>query len=143
MNRRPSSETGARDRIARLRPFAATIAWGAVALLLVLAGVTARFLRAGSGPHPDGAGADSTEGLPPPPPPEADSWDAAPAPITVSAEAAPRTEAEPTGTERVLLLQEQVRRLREYAALHGPDDPFSLTEEQIEEFRKRGDPVVW
>lgn len=75
-----------------------------------------------------------------------------PPPMPAAAEfAAPRIVADPgeikaasmTAEERILLLDEQVRRLREYAAQYGPDDPFSLTEEQIEAFRKAGDPIVW
>ncbi len=41
------------------------------------------------------------------------------------------------------MLDEQVRRMEEYALEAGPDDPFSKTPEQIEEFRKRGNPIVW
>ena len=44
---------------------------------------------------------------------------------------------------RERMLDEQVRRMQEYALEAGPDDPFSKTPEQIEEFRKRGNPIVW
>ena len=44
---------------------------------------------------------------------------------------------------REQMLDEQVRRMQEYALEAGPDDPFSKTPEQIEEFRKRGNPIVW
>ena len=42
-----------------------------------------------------------------------------------------------------MMLQSQVRRMEAYAAQAGPGDPFALTPGEIEEFRKRGDPVVW
>ena len=145
MSRRPFNRKGAPAAVARLRPYAAVIAWGSVAALLILAGLAIRMTRADRGARAAGAGAPAAGGsIPiPPPPPEADPWSTNPAPLTVPADAAPRTEMDPQGMERVLALQEQVRLLREYAALHGPDDPFSLTEEQIEEFRKRGDSVIW
>ena len=41
------------------------------------------------------------------------------------------------------MLDEQVRHMQEYALETGPDDPFSKTPEEIEEFRKRGNPIVW
>ena len=44
---------------------------------------------------------------------------------------------------RDILLQSQVRRMEKYADEAGPGDPFSLTPAEIEEFRQRGDPVVW
>ncbi len=44
---------------------------------------------------------------------------------------------------RERMMDEQVRRMQEYALEAGPDDPFSKTPEQIEEFRKRGNPIVW
>ena len=44
---------------------------------------------------------------------------------------------------RERMLDEQVRRMQEYALEAGPDDPFSKTPEEIEEFRKRGNPIVW
>ena len=76
-----------------------------------------------------------------PPPPRPDAY-AGPEPRTLTAPSEIRTAAR-TADETILLLEDQVRRLREYAALHGPDDPFSLTEAQIEEFRRRGDPIIW
>ncbi len=42
-----------------------------------------------------------------------------------------------------MMLQRQVCRMKDYAAQAGPGDPFSMTSEEIEEFRKHGDPVVW
>ncbi len=44
--------------------------------------------------------------------------------------------------QRQLQMEDQVRRLREYAAKADPDDPFALTEKEIEEFAKRGNPVI-
>ncbi|MDZ4199261.1 MAG: hypothetical protein U1E27_08255 [Kiritimatiellia bacterium] len=45
--------------------------------------------------------------------------------------------------DRHRLMMEQVTRMREYAGLASPDDPFALTEEQIEEFQRQGDPIIW
>lgn len=45
-------------------------------------------------------------------------------------------------TEKARLMEEQVHALRVYAGLHGPEDPFSMTEEQIEAFRKKGNPFL-
>jgi hypothetical protein len=45
-------------------------------------------------------------------------------------------------SERTRLMQSQVQALREYAGRHGPDDPFSMTEEEIEAFRKKGNPFL-
>lgn len=41
------------------------------------------------------------------------------------------------------MLDEQVRRMENYAMDTGPDDPFALSPESIAEFKKRGDPVIW
>ncbi len=46
-------------------------------------------------------------------------------------------------SERRRLVNEQAKRMYEYAANAGADDPFSMTQEQIEAFRKRGDPTLW
>lgn len=48
-----------------------------------------------------------------------------------------------TDIERLRLMNEQVFRMREYAGAAGPNDPFSLTEEQIKEFQRQGSPCVW
>ncbi len=45
--------------------------------------------------------------------------------------------------ERRRLVNEQARLMYEYASKAGPDDPFSLTTEQIEAFRRQGDPTLW
>ena len=45
--------------------------------------------------------------------------------------------------QRQLQMEEQVKRLRAYAAKAGPDDPFALTEKQIEAFSKREDPIIY
>jgi hypothetical protein len=39
-------------------------------------------------------------------------------------------------------MDEQVKHLREYAAQAESDDPFALTEKDIEEFSKRGNPLM-
>lgn len=41
------------------------------------------------------------------------------------------------------MVDEQAWRMEEYTKKAGEDDPFALTEEEIKEFRSRGDPVVW
>lgn len=70
-------------------------------------------------------------------------------PATQSAEplfAASETLAAPiieSPMDRHRLMMEQVTRMREYAGLASPDDPFALTEEQIEEFQRQGDPIIW
>jgi len=55
----------------------------------------------------------------------------------------PLLETEVDEAERRLQMNEQVRRMHEYAARAGKDDPFALTPEAIEEFKKRGDPTIW
>jgi hypothetical protein len=45
-------------------------------------------------------------------------------------------------SERNRLMESQVQALRAYAGRHGPDDPFSMTEEEIEAFRKKGNPFL-
>jgi len=40
-------------------------------------------------------------------------------------------------------MTEQVRRMREYAGMAAPNDPFALTEEQIKEFQQQGSPIIW
>jgi len=55
---------------------------------------------------------------------------------------APRPLAGHPEMERLRLMTVQIRLLREYAALHGPDDPFSLTEKEIEDFRLKGNPYI-
>lgn len=44
---------------------------------------------------------------------------------------------------RERLMDEQVKTMREYAAQADPDDPFAMSEEEIEAFRKKGDPFVF
>jgi hypothetical protein len=51
--------------------------------------------------------------------------------------------AAPPLIETHRMMDRQIERMREYAARHGADDPFSLTEEEIEAFRRQGHPVVW
>ena len=60
-------------------------------------------------------------------------------------ETAPPSVANPHDDPAVIrrLVEEQAWLLEQYALQAGPDDPFSMTKEQIEEFRKRGDPFVW
>ncbi len=41
------------------------------------------------------------------------------------------------------MVEEQVLRMETYALEAGAEDPFAMTPEEIGEFRKRGDPVVW
>ena len=41
------------------------------------------------------------------------------------------------------LVDQQVRQMKRYAEEAGGEDPFALSREQIEEFRKRGDPYLW
>lgn len=45
--------------------------------------------------------------------------------------------------QRERLQEQQVRSMREYAAQADPDDPFAMSEERIEAFRKEGIPVVF
>jgi len=45
--------------------------------------------------------------------------------------------------ERRLQMSEQVRRMHEYTARAGKDDPFAMTPEAIEAFKTRGDPTIW
>lgn len=73
-------------------------------------------------------------------PPAIEPW--GPAAITPSPQEA-RIESDPEGFDRHKLMEEQVRRLREYREQFGPEDPFSLSEERIQQFQQRGDPVVW
>lgn len=40
-------------------------------------------------------------------------------------------------------LEEQVWQMEKYAREAGPDDPFALSPEEIEDFRQRGDPYLW
>ena len=51
--------------------------------------------------------------------------------------------AEDGWVQRQLQKAEQVKRLREYAAKAGPDDPFALTEKEIDEFSKREDVLFY
>lgn len=44
---------------------------------------------------------------------------------------------------REQMVNAQVRRMKAYASEAEAGDPFALSPEQIEEFRQRGDPVVW
>ena len=77
--------------------------------------------------------------IPPPPIPEN-----TPLPDTrIVADSAEIKAASTPAEERIILMEEQVRRLKEYAQQRGPDDPFALTDEQIREFRRRGDPIIW
>jgi hypothetical protein len=41
------------------------------------------------------------------------------------------------------LVDQQVWQMEKYAREAGPDDPFALSSEEIEEFRQRGDPYLW
>ena len=45
--------------------------------------------------------------------------------------------------QRQLQMDEQVRSLREYAAKADPDDPFAMTEAEIEAFSKLDNPVAY
>ncbi len=70
--------------------------------------------------------------------------DAALIPVPLPVPDAASTLAPPDDpVERRRLVNEQARRMYEYAAKAGPDDPFALTAEQIEAFRQRGDPTLW
>ena len=45
--------------------------------------------------------------------------------------------------ERRRLLDQQAWQMERYALEAGADDPFALSREQIEEFRKSGEPYLW
>jgi hypothetical protein len=85
---------------------------------------------------------------PPPPPPPMPTPPHPPMPVS-NASPVPAKPDEPHVTiapegwvQQHLQMEEQVRRLREYAAKADPDDPFALTEQEIEEFAKRGNPLM-
>lgn len=44
--------------------------------------------------------------------------------------------------DREMEKMDQVKRMREYAAHADPDDPFALTEEEIEVFSKLDNPII-
>jgi hypothetical protein len=92
-----------------------------------------------------GTPSEKEEGYEPEPLPPMSSGEVPMGEMSSSGEQAATTIPEPglphdTEIERIRLMDEQVHLMRVYSGLHGPDDPASLTEEEIEAFRKRGNP---
>lgn len=134
--------------VERLRPHAAAIAWAALAVALIIAGFVSLSRQSPEapqlasptpiwgGPVASAVSHISVPALSFSPEP----W--VPLAVPPSPEEA-RVESDPGGFDRHKLMEEQVRRMREYREKFGPDDPFALSEERIQQFQQRGDPVIW
>jgi hypothetical protein len=75
-----------------------------------------------------------------PPPPSDDRLTSSSITVSTAKEAA--LPADPWATDEARM-REQVRRLLEYAAQAGPDDPFALSEERIRAFQAQGNSLMW
>ncbi len=79
---------------------------------------------------------------PPPPPPPLSATDAQAQP-SAEPEGPPAVIAGEGWVQRQVQMEDQVKRLREYAAKAGPGDPFALTEKEIEAYAKRDESVSY
>jgi hypothetical protein len=76
----------------------------------------------------------------PEPPP---AGDGVPLPSPTVTQDAPATVADDGWLPRQVQKEEQIRSLRENAAKARKDDPFALTQEEIDAFAKRDDAVIF
>lgn len=77
---------------------------------------------------------------PPPAPPRAEG---AVAPIPPEPPAIPTEISDSSGLQMEVEKLELIERLRAYAAQAEPDDPFAMTKEEIDEFAKQDNPMLY
>lgn len=106
--------------------------------LLLLAGCGDEAAKAGPSDRPN-IFAGLAE-APPPPAPDSDVISEEP---TCTPKAPLVVITEDSWMARQRRKEAQVQSMRDYAAKAAPDDPFALTEKQIEEFSKLDNPVIY